>query len=127
MHVLSGNVECYKFIDEPRHVKRAFALVDCDEVVVLGIFFSKLHHKTVIRLYRLVHIVKAYVARNNDRALGMEVEFKIVLRAPHAYGHTYVATLDFVLVQRLEPSVAQAEVKRAHTLVQLLQIYLKYL
>lgn len=76
MHVLSGNVECYKFVDEPCHVEYAFALVDGDEVIVFGIFFSKLDDKAVVAFYVLVHIVEAEVARNNDRACGVEVELK---------------------------------------------------
>ena len=99
MHVLSGYVERYKFVDEPRHIEYAFTLVDCDEVIVLGIFFSKLHHKAVVRLYRLLHIVQTQVARNNDAALGMEIELKIVLRAACIYTHTNIATLDFVFVK----------------------------
>ena len=99
MHVLSGNVECYKFVDEPRNVENAFALVDSNEVIVFGIFFTKLHYESVIRLNSLVHIIETDVARNNDSALCMEVELKIVLSALHINRHTNVATLDFLLVK----------------------------
>ena len=64
-------------------VEYAFALVDGDEVIVFGIFFSKLDDKAVVAFYVLVHIVESEVARNNDRACGVEVELKIVLRAAH--------------------------------------------
>ena len=99
MHVLSGYVERYKFVDEPRHVEYAFTLVDCDEVIVLGIFFSKLHHEAVVRLNWLFHIVQTQVARNNDSAFGVKIKLKIVLRAAYIYTHTNIATLDFVFVK----------------------------
>ena len=83
MHVLSGNVECYKFVDDPCHVEYAFALVDGDKVIVFGIFFSKLDDNAVVALLVLILMVEAEVARNNDRACSVEVELKIVLRAAH--------------------------------------------
>ena len=76
-----------------------FEPIIVDEVVILGIFFSKLHYETVVRLNRLLHIVKTQVARNNNGAFGMEIELKIVLRAAYIYTHTNIATLDFVFVK----------------------------
>ena len=125
MHVLSGYVECYKFVDEPRHIEYAFTLVDSDEVIILGIFFSKLHHEAVVRLDGLVHIVEAEVARNNDGAFGMDVKLKIAFCTAYVYRHTHFSALDFVLFQGAEPSVAKVELKGCTALVQILQIYLK--
>ena len=125
--MLNGNVECYKFIDEPSQVENAVALSHGDEVVILGIFFSKLCHKAVVAADGLFHVVEADVARHNRLAFNVEIDIEIVLSAAHTGRHANIATLDFRLFKALEPCVAEVEFKGGQPLFQLLLIYLQYI
>ena len=125
--MLDGNVECYKFIDEPVQVENAFVLRHGDKVVVFGIFFSKLRCKAIVAADGLLHVVKADVARHENGAFGVAVKVEIVLGAVDIGRHTNVAALDFCVFQTLKPRIAEAEFEGGETLMEFLQIYLQIL
>ena len=118
MNVLNGDVECYEFIDEPRHIEGAIGFLYSNEVIIFRVFFSKFHHQMVIGLYGLLHVIKTEVARHHDGTVDREVEVKEILCAVYHKVYTHVTAPHFGGFDGLKVSAVKIEMQSIIALIQ---------
>ena len=125
MHVLDGNGQADKLIDEPRRVEHSFVLVNRHDVIafVKG-SIAKACEQVVVADNGLLHVFETQVAHNMHNALRVEIQLEKLRCLADSQCHIELSFPHVGSVDGFKVVIGEMVAEHCHSLLQPLQIYL---